>query len=270
MIKLTILQDYSDTQIVGLVRAWAWTWAWAGPIHSPHPPSSAPCRESSNPKSDQLLPASLLTPDSSVMQLLLFLLSTLLLGCLLFNGVQAAKKSKEDDRSNAGLDALKETLADPQALRAAYERLKDPKVLREVQAMMDDPRFLSTLSKLKEDPSFHQTLEAAAEMFGDPGKTAQILSEINEELSDANIGLKELARTARNPKLLAEAMEDLKNPEIAKEVEKMMKDPQFIKEMKELTDNPRFKAAMTRASVKTEVTPLSPFPPLTTPDCLID
>ena len=39
-----------------------------------------------------------------------------------------------------------------------------------------------------------------------------------ETISDAELGLRELQKTLKDPKALAEAMEMLKDPEIAKEV----------------------------------------------------
>lgn len=50
--------------------------------------------------------------------------------------------------------------------------------------------------------------------------TSQIvlLARTQEKISDAQLGLQELAKAARNPKALVEAMEMLKDPEIAAEV----------------------------------------------------
>jgi len=56
-----------------------------------------------------------------------------------------------------------------------------------------------------------------------------------QTLSDVEIGMKELQKSLKDPKLLAEAMEMLKDPEIAKEVRAMMADPKFQKDMKKMT-----------------------------------
>jgi hypothetical protein len=64
----------------------------------------------------------------------------------------------------------------------------------------------------------------------------------------AQIGLQGLGEMAKDPKLLAEAMESLKDPEIAKEVQKMMADPAFQAEMKKITESPSFKKSMEKAA----------------------
>ena len=86
--------------------------------------------------------------------------------------------------------------------------------------------------------------------------------------------MQELAKAAKNPKLLAEAMEMLKDPEIAAEVvdeqwspsacrcdvscfplqvQAMMKDPSFQAEMKQFTESSNFKTAMHRTAEELEV-----------------
>jgi len=39
-----------------------------------------------------------------------------------------------------------------------------------------------------------------------------------QQLSDVELGIAELAKAAKNPKMLADAMEALKDPEVAREV----------------------------------------------------
>lgn len=67
-------------------------------------------------------------------------------------------------------------------------------------------------------------LQGAKDMYSNPETAARVqaqlieaASELKQE-SDIDIGLRELAKAAKNPKMLADAMEMLKDPEIAKEV----------------------------------------------------
>ncbi len=56
-----------------------------------------------------------------------------------------------------------------------------------------------------------------------------------------------MAESAKNPKMLAEALEMMKDPEVAAEVHRLMKDPEFQAEMKKFTESPSFKAAKENA-----------------------
>jgi hypothetical protein len=121
------------------------------------------------------------------------------------------------------------------------------------------------MEELKKDPSFVSAVSTAKELYEDPAKAQNILQQIkddaiaaglpggSEKLSDAEIGLRELGKAARNPKLLADALEMLKDPETVAEVQAMMKDPAFQAEMKKYTEDPNFKLAMKKAAQEMEV-----------------
>ena len=67
--------------------------------------------------------------------------------------------------------------------------------------------------------------------------------DMSDPKANFDLGIKTLSESAKNPKMLAEALEMMKDPEIAAEVQKMMKDPAFQAEMKKFTESPAFKAA---------------------------
>ena len=77
---------------------------------------------------------------------------------------------------------------------------------------------------------------------------AKLYQQRKEAPSDFELGMQEVTKAARNPKLLAEALEMLKDPEVAAAVDAMMKDPKFVAEARRLTENPNFKQAMSRAA----------------------
>ena len=88
------------------------------------------------------------------------------------------------------------------------------------------------MERLQSDPMFKSAVENAKSMYGSPEKAAEVIgqldksrnqmnqmqNDVKEKLSDAQLGMQELAKSAQDPKVMAEAMEMLKDPEIAKEV----------------------------------------------------
>lgn len=122
----------------------------------------------------------------------------------------------------AGMDTLRSTATDPSAFRDALESLNDPETLKEVRKLMDDPNFKKEMEILKNDPMFLSAAEKARTVFEDPQKAAELVSELSkmnrDKASDAQLGLAELGKAAKDPKLLAEAMEMLKDPTISAEV----------------------------------------------------
>jgi hypothetical protein len=71
-------------------------------------------------------------------------------------------------------------------------------------------------------------------------------------LSDAELGLMDLMKTAKNPGELAKTLEMLKDPDIAAEVQAMMQDPSFQAEMKRFTSSNAWKESILKAKEVTE------------------
>ena len=172
------------------------------------------------------------------------------------NGWGGAKKDEAAEKAAQQLQAGLKLMQDPNEMRAAMEAMKDPATKRELDKLMKDPAFAKELQKMKTDPMYKATIEGAKAAFADPEKASRIRSQVNQagegELSDVQLGMSELAKTAKNPKMLAETLEMLKDPEIAAEVQAMMKDPAFQAEMKKMQSNPAFKKAMANAGDEIE------------------
>lgn len=197
----------------------------------------------------------------------LFIITLVNLSCIpianagLFGGgkkKEEEKKAKEamQDSVYAGMEQMKHVMNDKDALLEAAEMMKDPETMAEVQRMMNDPNFIKEMERIKQDPMFANAMRSAQDMYQDPEKASKVFSQMLEqkaELSDAELGIRELAKTARDPKMMAEAMEMLKDPEMQAEVQQMMKDPQFQKDMKKMTESSQFKEAMGRAKDDIEV-----------------
>jgi len=179
------------------------------------------------------------------------------------------KKKKEEDKKKempkgkdavaAGMDSIRKTAQDPRLMKDAMEALQDPETMKEVQQLMNDPEFIKEMERIKSDPQFANAVQSAKEMYSDPEKAAQVLGQLKSQSAaangakrqpktDAQLGLQELAKTAANPKMLADAMEMLKDPETATEVRAMMNDPAFQAEMQTITESAQFKDAMGRAA----------------------
>lgn len=172
-------------------------------------------------------------------------------------------KKKEDKKEISakdslvlGIESLMKSSNDPNALLEIQGMLKDPEALAQVQKMMKDPEFQQEMERLKSNPVYANAMAQAADLYNNPTRAAEILEmkrqaetlNPEDELTDAELGFKELQKAAKNPKMLAEAMEMLKDPEIQKEVQAMMKDPDFQRQMKAYTDSPSFKKAAAYAA----------------------
>ena len=155
------------------------------------------------------------------------------------------RKDEAAEQEAQQLQAGLKLMQDPNEMRAAMEAMKDPATKRELDKLMKDPAFAKELQKMKTDPMYKATIEGAKAAFADPEKASRIRNLVNQagegEMSDVQLGMSELAKTAKNPKMLAETLEMLKDPEIAAEVQAMMKDPAFQAEMKKMQANPAFK-----------------------------
>jgi len=173
------------------------------------------------------------------------------------------KKEKENSKSDVqmGLEAMREGLSDPQAMKETLSMLKDPETMAEVKKMMNDPKFIADMERLKQDPKFVESMKHAHKMASDPQTAGRLTRELKEEMlaarrqdarSDAEIGLSGLAAASQDPRVLKDAMDSLKDPSVRAEVEKMMKDPKFREEMERMKSDPTFKRAMETAKGKME------------------
>lgn len=150
---------------------------------------------------------------------------------------QENEKFSSQESLALGLDALNKAATDPAALRETMAMLDDPETLKEVQALMKDPNFVAEMNKLKENPGFVKAMESAKELYSDPEKAIKVQAELSaaaQQLqmtgirlvtttcgswkwlsptshydmyyADAELGIMELAKSAKNPKMLAEGL----------------------------------------------------------------
>lgn len=137
------------------------------------------------------------------------------------------------DTARLGMESLLEVSQDPLAMKELMSSLDDPETMKEVEKLMKDPTFISEIENLKNDPQFIRQFSAASDLYNDPLKQARVMGQIRahqaiqekerqqqqqHHQSDVELGLSELAKAAKNPKMLADAMEALKDPEVAREV----------------------------------------------------
>lgn len=192
--------------------------------------------------------------------LLIHLLST---ADAIFGSKKEDKKGKDDkkerefsgkDSAALGLMGLADMAKnlDTKSMMELQAMMEDPETMAEVQKLMQDPEFQQEMNKITSDPTFTKAMSSAQELLGKE-KAGDIYKHLAEERnnpkkSDFEIGMSELAKAAKNPKVLAEALELLKDPEMAAEVQAMMKDPAFVAEMQKVTSDPNFKSAMERAA----------------------
>lgn len=138
------------------------------------------------------------------------------------------KKDKDEDKKIGvkesvalGVDMMMQAAGDPRALKEAMSALNDPATRKEVESMMADPAFRREMEKMKSNPVYMNAIQGAKDML-DPQRAASIQSQISSqqdsELSDAALGMQEMMKAAKNPKMLADAMEMMKDPETAAEV----------------------------------------------------
>ena len=134
------------------------------------------------------------------------------------------KKDKEEkinakDSVALGVDMMMQAASDPRAMKEAMSALNDPATRKEVEAMMADPAFRKEMEKMKSNPVYMNAIQGAKDML-DPQRAANIQSQMSDhdEISDAALGMQEMIKASKNPKMLADAMEMLKDPETAAEV----------------------------------------------------
>lgn len=193
---------------------------------------------------------------------------------IIFSGTDAlfgfGEKDKEKEKKKSavelGLETMRETFADPQAMKETLDLLKDPGTMEEVRKLMQDKQFIKDMERLQKDPKYKQAMEKANSFAKDPLNSANLLHDLKdgakdiqgmmnddaEKKSDVEIGLSGLAAAAQDPRILKDAMDSLKDPETAAEVKRMMQDPQFRAEMERLKKSPQFQQAMEGARGKME------------------
>lgn len=139
-----------------------------------------------------------------------------------------AKKDRDEDKKIGvkesvalGVDMMMQAASDPNTLKEAMSALNDPATRKEVESMMADPAFRREMEKMKSNPVYMNAIQGAKDML-DPQRAAHIQSQISTQqetdLSDAALGMQEMMKAAKNPKMLADAMEMMKDPETAAEV----------------------------------------------------
>lgn len=159
----------------------------------------------------------------------IILLSSLLLLCTsnVVNGFFGGKKEKEEKKIGAkesvalGIDMMMQAASDPSSLKEAMSMLNDPATRKEVESMMADPAFKKEMEKMKNNPVYMNAVQGAKEMLvpqpgaNSRGKTAP--QEV-EEISDADLGMQQLMKAAKDPKMIADAAKMMEDPEIAAQV----------------------------------------------------
>jgi hypothetical protein len=152
------------------------------------------------------------------------------------NGFFGKKDKEEDKKIGAkdsvalGIDMMMQAAGNPAQLKEAMAMLNDPATRKEVESMMADPAFRKEMEKMKSNPVYMNAIQGAKDML-DPQRAANIQSQMSahkeDELSDAALGLQEMMKASKNPKMLADAMEMMKDPEIAAEVDPYLFCPAF-------------------------------------------
>ena len=137
-------------------------------------------------------------------------------------------ENKAKDTIDEGVDTLLATAQDPKLLKDAMAALKDPSTMKEVEKLMSDPAFIREMEKIKSDPQFASSVQSAKELYNDAAKAAKTFGELgarankgglhNGRPSDAQLGMSELAKIAKNPQMMADALQMLKDPETVAEV----------------------------------------------------
>lgn len=159
-----------------------------------------------------------------------------LLFIVLFCGADSyisSKKRKEKERERReGLTdrsegrGVDERLAPPGGVKEAMEILFDSATIRDVQALMNDPDFVRQMEQLKSNPQNADAVKSAKDLFLDEAKAASLFSQIARRdgeraslgLTDAQLGMTELKRAAKDPTILSETLEMLKDPSVVAEV----------------------------------------------------
>ena len=156
-------------------------------------------------------------------------LSTVLLICTsnVVDGFFGAKKEKEEQKIGAkesvalGIDMMMQAASDPSSLKEAMSMLNDPATRKEVESMMADPAFKKEMEKMKNNPVYMNAVQGAKEVL-EPQRVAssrgKMAAQEVEELSDAELGMQQMMKAAKDPKMIADAMEMMKDPETAAQV----------------------------------------------------
>lgn len=156
-------------------------------------------------------------------------LSLIVLTCTsnVVNGFFGGKKEKEEQKIGAkesvalGIDMMMQAASDPASLKEAMSMLNDPATRKEVESMMADPAFKKEMEKMKNNPVYMNAVQGAKEVLEPQrgaGSRGRAASPEVEDLSDADLGMQQMMKAAKDPKMIAEAMEMMKDPETAAQV----------------------------------------------------
>merc|ERR1711924_323210 len=160
------------------------------------------------------------------------------------------------------------------------ESMKDPEIMAEAQKMMADPEFQAQMRAFTDRPGFKEAATKVKKQFDtlsqDPAKLKALTDEVENFLDGARdesaeglrrkarnmaaqelsgeadsdgsntalLGLEALKAANKDPKLMAEAMEQMKDPRIMREVKKLMSDPSFADQIRQFAGTPDFRATL--------------------------
>ena len=136
----------------------------------------------------------------SVTTFVLLLICLCLLGCEVRAFFGEKKESESEIQAKQSLQAGLNMMKDPAAVKDAMAALNDPATKREVEKLLKDPAFAKELQKMKKNPQYKATVEGAKAAMADPELAARISSQVNQqgEMNDVQLGMAELAKTAKN------------------------------------------------------------------------
>jgi hypothetical protein len=134
-----------------------------------------------------------------------------------------SRRKREHDESEGEENMHK--IRKHNAVKEALESLRDPSIMREVEMLMNDPDFVRQMEQIKSDPKAIHAVKSAKDLYKDSERAAEVFNGLSKQavrntgdLSNAQLGMMELLRAGKDPKVLSDAMEMLKDPAAAKEV----------------------------------------------------
>ena len=141
---------------------------------------------------------------------------------LLIEGKFGGRRKDDSDLD----EVINGATRDPQVLKDAMRALKDPSTMREVEKLMSDPAFIKEMERLKTDAKFASAVESAKSLYNDADRAAKVFGDLSAQaanrreagVSDAQLGMSELSKAAKDPQMLVDAMQIMQDPEIAMEV----------------------------------------------------
>uniref|UniRef100_A0A7S2F8P4 STI1 domain-containing protein n=1 Tax=Florenciella parvula TaxID=236787 RepID=A0A7S2F8P4_9STRA len=183
----------------------------------------------------------------------------------------------------AMLADVMESMKDPEIMAEARKMMEDPAFQAQMKQFSNQKGFKDAAAKVKEqfadlqaNPEKMEMLNNQVEGFLASAKAAKVeqaadgaqdarsrarnaagMNDFGMNLPGAKestggaaaaLGVEALADAARNPALMAEAMEQMQDPEVMREVRKLMQDPSFAAQIKAMQDSPQFKNTMSESA----------------------